>query len=268
MSGGLPDAARVSIRSRVQQPWQNFGEYVPSRVIVDTGVILAFGQDASAKSSVSDGLRPLLDTVRTADSLRLVYRSTGAGKAAAAAAAISRLGTAGTLTRRCPAGCECLDAAVSLRVVVPWLEPSPALPAGETVSGIPVTDTSQCVSPVLLASPCMREPAAMRSTWPLAFQLGVSGVVGHQAASAIFLEAEPQPSRAEFADIDTLAAQLNGWNRAGSRHWRRLLRSFFDRVFARIGRAAQVVPLAPHEPCDLLPLRSALTPTAPPAAAA
>lgn len=68
--------------------------------------------------------------------------------------------------------------------------------------------------------------------------------------------------------IDRTAGRLAGLSRQDIRHWRRILRYFVVRVLARIGRAASTLPPAPHDLGDLLPLRGALTPTAPPAAAA
>jgi len=68
--------------------------------------------------------------------------------------------------------------------------------------------------------------------------------------------------------IESVAGRLAGLSRPDARHWRRLLRDFFVRIFARIGRAADCLSAAPANPVRLLPLRSALTPVAPPAFAA
>jgi hypothetical protein len=68
--------------------------------------------------------------------------------------------------------------------------------------------------------------------------------------------------------IEFVAGRLAGLNRQDARHWRQMLRDFLVRTFARIGRAASSSRPTPQDPVSLLPLRCALTPTAPPAFAA
>jgi hypothetical protein len=118
----------------------------------------------------------------------------------------------------------------------------------------------------------LRDPAFLPDELP--FGLGRLSVGPVDIAPTIWYSAlDPLPALAQRAGrvsrkiIEFAAGRLAGLTRHDARHWRRLLRDFFVRTFARVGRAASSSPPTPNDMVDLLPLRSALTPTAPPAAA-
>ncbi len=119
----------------------------------------------------------------------------------------------------------------------------------------------------------LRDPAFLPDELP--FGLGRLSVGPVDIAPTIWYSAlDPLPALAQRAGrvsrkiIEFAAGRLAGLSRHDARNWRRLLRDFFVRTFARIGRATTSSPPTPNDTGDLLPLRSALTPTAPPAAAA
>jgi len=150
------------------------------------------------------------------------------------------------------------------RAASPWRCSSAQPLFHKTPPGERATDNSRALHPLIAAPTYASGLAQMPGVWAPNSQPVPSGSRG----AAPHGKGTTRLSRAALTELDYLAGRRRGHNRAGVRHWRQMLRVFFTRAFARISRAAGALPPAPHEPSDLLPLRSALTPTAPPAVAA
>ncbi|SNQ51812.1 hypothetical protein FRACA_810003 [Frankia canadensis] len=214
---------------------------------------IVVGRNERGLSSIFTELDLLVETAQAADHFRVVAGSVGAGKTSVALRLAHELAhsRSAELAKR-------KDVPDLPRAIAPW-QGAIAEPLGAGTPTDLVINDSRVLVPLRPASSDAQASAIQMIVWSTLLE---------PAQDDIDLDPPDEPKRAELARIDYLTGRLKGLNRADARNLRRRLRTYFDRVSARIGRAAKVVPLAPHEPCDLLPLRSALTPTAPPALAA
>jgi hypothetical protein len=217
------------------------------------------GRNESGMSSIAEGLRLIFETERMADAFRLLCQSQDAAKAHPAFSLSHEL--AHYLLRE-ESGHDHTESVAPPRAVTPWLRSCVEPPSVETPPTELATVASRALHPLIAAPAYARDLAQRPDIWPPDLA-PVFSQISDVAAPEIRRE-PTRLSRAVLARLDYLAGRLRGHSRAGARHWRQIHLSYFSRAFACIGRADRVLPSAPHEPCDLLPLRGALTPTAPP----
>ncbi|MCM3883067.1 hypothetical protein [Frankia sp. R82] len=210
-------------------------------------------------SLIAEGLRLIFETERMADAFRLLWQSHDAAKGHPAFSLSHELAH---YLLHDKSGRDHTEPVAPARAVTPWLRSCVEPSSVETPPTELATDPSRALHPLIAAPAYARDLAQRPDIWPPDLA-PVFSQTSDIAAPGI--RREPTwLSRAVLARLDYLAGRLRGHSRAGARHWRQILLSYFSRAFARISRAARVLASAPHRPCDLLPLRGAYTPTAPP----